>query len=564
MKSISLWLLAALTIAACGDQNKDRADAPGKPVFTREASAPEAAMLTALGNTKGNGGDVVVCFNTRSVQDMVNERLRKNKYDPQGSVNPFENPNVLSDISSIEMFDVYEFKLPVGFPPAERKLLPADRTDLQSIMNRIKPLSPGLNDALATALDQVPLGNWTAAPGIPELDDSDSSVFVPESCLLVQIAVRRDNIVYYDKHLYSKLDKLNSDALVLHELVYKIAVDNKHNNSRVTRQVVGMLLSENSMPQDSLLLHKTLKTLGNFWFVDNIDGSPAEIATIEIEADGSKKILLRKPQVTKIFGIPFFVDPTDKHPLTVSGDGKTYELFASLSENSALASTWSEVGQIKITSALQTTITAVRQSIKITHKGEDFFANSMELRGDTLVKFNGRFTRDGNAYNGVAEFYPQTERLANFRGTAQLRLKYFHVTSAQLVEFWEEGGIAHIENASVAHHSGRANWILQRGELSLDINTSLGLTQMLFHRNGEIAELRYPNSIVATFEWRNNSPQEYRNLNDLELVQFNDQGLLRKAVTRSAGVYSDYGKVTKHVGAATLNFCGDQSPYLCE
>jgi hypothetical protein len=82
-----------------------------------------------------------------------------------------------------------------------------------------------------------------------DIPDSDH-LYIPKGCEIQQIAIQRkpefaeDKRYFVSNDLWKTLNSDNKFALVLHEIVYNIAIENGHENSRRARHLNSLLLSD--------------------------------------------------------------------------------------------------------------------------------------------------------------------------------------------------------------------------------------------------------------------------------------------------------------------------------
>jgi hypothetical protein len=253
---------------------------PDSVSTTGNAEMADGSLM--LGGIKGNGGDAVVCFNGQSTRDRVHAQLIANR-SSQLKVNPFKDAAVIAAITKLEILDLYEYKIPAGFPPVERQLMSVSgnfQTGLTDAIKRLKPISE-FSRAIENELINLPLANWRQAEGVVEIDDSAEVFFLPSECILVQAAVRQNNQVFYDAHLWNRMDEQNHLGLVMHELIFKMAVDKNQTTSDKVRQIVGLILSESELLQlKPWEVYLRLKALGDFSFPHEIDGSAVTVRKV--------------------------------------------------------------------------------------------------------------------------------------------------------------------------------------------------------------------------------------------------------------------------------------------
>lgn len=146
-------------------------------------SALVSSLLLSLtayaGNTLGNGGDAVVCFSQMDARNEAKTILEVN-HRTIFTKNPFEIDHIRSAVSSVEILDLYEYLLPVDFPPMSHQLITVNQpfTDfLVSSINTLKQTSE-LGQILEQALSALPFSNWHAAPGVVDIDDSNEAIIL--------------------------------------------------------------------------------------------------------------------------------------------------------------------------------------------------------------------------------------------------------------------------------------------------------------------------------------------------------------------------------------------------
>lgn len=78
--------------------------------------------------------------------------------------------------------------------------------------------------------------------GVTIVADSGSKLNAPKDCLPLQIAVQDNLQIFYDPRIFDRLDLVNQAALVLHEVLYKIALQAGHTTSREVQKFVGLMM----------------------------------------------------------------------------------------------------------------------------------------------------------------------------------------------------------------------------------------------------------------------------------------------------------------------------------
>jgi hypothetical protein len=287
---VSTFAAVAVTMIGCGAAD-DAAQAGNDQITnpSQESSGATSDDLSSgssnmllMGGTKGNGGDAVVCFSGTLTRDQVQEQLQRNRHE-RVKINPFKNPEVMKYVSSIEILDLFQYRLPSGFPPTERKLIAVNGTfdqELSKVVNRLKTIS-GLGAKLESTLAEIPVQSWRQAEAVVEIDDSAEVFFLPPECLLVQAAVRQESQIFYDAYLWNRMDELNRLGLVVHELIYKIGADRSQSTSEKARQIVGLVMSENELFElNGFELYERFKSLGDFSFIHQVGASKVQVSKV--------------------------------------------------------------------------------------------------------------------------------------------------------------------------------------------------------------------------------------------------------------------------------------------
>lgn len=188
------------------------------------------------GSDVGNGGDVVAC---RDVQ---------------------------GELISVETLDLYEWRKTTGlsirqFPTIDENLV------FNQVAAGIGKFIPSLEkdfNSDKNFFDQ----NHIKAEGISLLDVPDSMhVVIPQTCLIEQIAIQKPPQLPWEKYytinktLWDKMDATNKAALVFHEIIFKRAIANSHQNSIAVRKLVGYIFSSLYESQKLVEFVKVLNTL---------------------------------------------------------------------------------------------------------------------------------------------------------------------------------------------------------------------------------------------------------------------------------------------------------------
>jgi hypothetical protein len=216
------------------------------------AAALSSALALARGR-EGNGGNVVVCFDTKESADSVRAVLEQNAQstDEKNVRDPFSN-EILGHVASVRLFDLHEsaqglFDNPETFIEDNRNFKEILNDRIKLIEDKSFGFAQDLHD---TFTNKLPNSNWLASGnGVVDIQDTMNVVSFDEKCALVQAAVQLQPIdkapfeVHYDSRLFSLLPPVHQAALVLHEWIYNIAIARGHTDSRATRDAVRLIFS---------------------------------------------------------------------------------------------------------------------------------------------------------------------------------------------------------------------------------------------------------------------------------------------------------------------------------
>lgn len=167
----------------------------------------------------GNGGDVVVCK------------------DSAGKV------------TSVELFDFYEARVTNGRLP-----IPPNVTDPHAIvLTALKELEK-INPSRAHRYQKWAEAFKNEAVFVPDAKltniDDTNHIVLPAKCDIAQIAVQRSiddeiqtNRYVVDKKLWDALDPLNQAGLILHEVIYREAIEGEINESRAVRLLNSLIFA---------------------------------------------------------------------------------------------------------------------------------------------------------------------------------------------------------------------------------------------------------------------------------------------------------------------------------
>jgi hypothetical protein len=281
----TMRIIALTTLVACGSEDARLKDALRNDAPSSELNSKDSAPAPLFGNEKGNGGDAVVCFKSYDSLWFVKTALER----PGGPhESPFADPQTREEVSSVQIFDLYEHTLPSGFPVSVRSLTPISPdipAEIDRLLTRLERFS-SLGSKMRQVLSDMPLEGWRAASGVVSIDDSNHSHILPSLCLLVQAAVRNENIISYDTSLMEMMDDTNRVALVLHELAYKVAVDEELDDSNRARAAVGLMMDVDQLetlnPYD---IHRRISPLDQGGYAVQILGVPVMVEEVKWEHD---------------------------------------------------------------------------------------------------------------------------------------------------------------------------------------------------------------------------------------------------------------------------------------
>ncbi len=214
----------------------------------------------ASGTTVGNGGDSVVCYNADQT------------------------------IKSVTFFDYYEanvirnIDIDLGAPS-----LSVDQK-VNIVLDRIRRLNP--NRAKRYALWYAKfLREARFVSGVELVDVPDSGTgYYPVGCSLKQTAIHQephfpgDARYTINKDIWDKMDNTNRAGLILHELIFREAVnaDNRHTNSISVRYYHSQVASHLT---DSMSLKEYIELLKlvQLRWADTHDGLPFPVFTFADE-----------------------------------------------------------------------------------------------------------------------------------------------------------------------------------------------------------------------------------------------------------------------------------------
>jgi len=186
-----------------------------KKLFLASLLLINVNAFAAGGDRIGNGGDVVICGD------------------------------------KVELLDIYEAKRS-GFNFINLKSTGHNEMLTEVLNNRLAPLQPTKASRYTKNFQDLP-NEAQMLSGI-HLNDIDDAglVAIPKNCTLEQIVVqlKEEDIpeggkrYTFNSDLWEKLDEFNKTALLLHEIIYREAIEKDSASSMVVRAMVGQLLKD--------------------------------------------------------------------------------------------------------------------------------------------------------------------------------------------------------------------------------------------------------------------------------------------------------------------------------
>jgi hypothetical protein len=160
------------------------------------------SVTSYAGNERGNGGDVVICKN--------------------------QNGQIISS----EILDIYEGRTMRNIAPQLGSPSLELEKKLVLVTNRLTAISPTLASFITKEYEKF----WSEVQFLDnvilnDIPDSDH-LYIPKGCEIQQIAIQRkpefaeDKRFFVSNDLWKTLNNDNKFALILHEIVYKMAIGN--------------------------------------------------------------------------------------------------------------------------------------------------------------------------------------------------------------------------------------------------------------------------------------------------------------------------------------------------
>ena len=207
--------------------------------------------LSFAGSSNGNGGHAVTCFRTTEAKNKVLRTIEYN--DEQVSVHSMRDPlaGAQDQITSVELFDLFEGKSPDLFEDDSQPI--ETRAKLHTVLKErleIMERTTTFYDTISAAQKAV-MSNLTASPGgVMQVYDTGHQTIIPGNCLLIQAAIQKRDIVTdkvkvsINQTLLSRMTEVHKAALLLHEMLYLIAIENLERDSHNTRALVRLVMSK--------------------------------------------------------------------------------------------------------------------------------------------------------------------------------------------------------------------------------------------------------------------------------------------------------------------------------
>ena len=178
----------------------------------------------ALIDRKGNGGDAVVCRT------------------PQGKV------------LTAELLDIFESRILYGLNTQSPR--GTDATEVAvNYLNNLKRFSPELADYLIPQVQAFMSETRFVPIALVDIDDSNG-ILLPKDCYVEQLAIQKEPNFSKDKRftinseIWNALDLTNKAGLILHEVLYRLAIARGQENSLTTRYFNAFLLSESFLTSE--------------------------------------------------------------------------------------------------------------------------------------------------------------------------------------------------------------------------------------------------------------------------------------------------------------------------
>jgi hypothetical protein len=209
-----------------------------KPIMFLFFTGFAFSVAWASGRTVGNGGDVIVC------------------------------ENQAGEMQSIELLDFYEGRVLKGIQTELGEASWSIERKIAYALERMKRVSPARAERYAkdaaTFFEETLFLDDATLEDIPDT----GNIVIPRNCKVQQIANQspplypEDKRYVIDRHLWNALDNNGRAGLILHEVIYREALELKHDNSVSVRFLNANLSSRKIESMTVQQYTKFLQDLG--------------------------------------------------------------------------------------------------------------------------------------------------------------------------------------------------------------------------------------------------------------------------------------------------------------
>ncbi|MCR9204525.1 MAG: hypothetical protein NXH75_08115, partial [Halobacteriovoraceae bacterium] len=206
--------------------------------------------LEKLGGWASGGGNTVVCFDPNSMDlSLAFQEIKENGGKIPDKYIPF--------ITDIEMYDLYEARLPRGFDQTKPEII--NINDNESFSHYTKRIMSRFERSLPSILTTIERGSFLLRGSkvrffdgpVSQVNDINTVIgdVDTNSCVISTMAIQR-NIndfftLYIDARLFNHPNhsKQSKATLLLHEYIYTQARTKGHRTSAETRELVGLSIT---------------------------------------------------------------------------------------------------------------------------------------------------------------------------------------------------------------------------------------------------------------------------------------------------------------------------------
>lgn len=167
------------------------------------------------------------------------------------------------------VLDYYNAMLPTVGNPNGPRLIDVDQMSTQAVIEYVKAKlsKTALAKDFDNALEEIgPIESWTATASadLKDTGDSNEAYNLPINCSKLQAAARQGSIVYGDPKVIALLSEGQRGILVVHEVLYYIAENQKGaKTSEQVRPLIRTLLNTSSADED---IFKAVNRFGYYEF----------------------------------------------------------------------------------------------------------------------------------------------------------------------------------------------------------------------------------------------------------------------------------------------------------